>query len=261
MYPFYFGAPKKGLGVTGGVTKPKKIKKGVSVPDAENRRGLNAPYTLVYPNPQQTKNNSYSGVYRTRLDDVQLLETPGSGKNNGYVWYYYDPINGAPYDPLTDRGAPTIAGNKVDVLNNNFALSGDPRSTELNPYLYVCIKKNEPLRTAEISPGRYDTTKLDVVSVIGRDGKKGVVKFAGGGGTSPIYYFTLHLNPDTKEFEKWYGIFAPYVPTPPPSPSRQSPSRQSPSRQSPSRPNGFGKVNKKHSLTSLKRDLKKILKM
>jgi hypothetical protein len=248
MYPFYFGAPKKALGATGGAVK--KPTKGVSIVSAENRRDLNAPYTLVYPNPSQNKNNNYSGVYRNQLGNMQLLENPGSGKNNGLVWYYYDPVNGSPYDPLTNRSKPTIAGNKVDLVNSNFALSGDPRSTELNPYLYVCVKKNEPLRTSEISPGKFDTTKLDVVSVIGHDGKKGVVKFAGGGGGQPIYYFTLHLNLETGGFEKWYGMFAPYVPTPPPSPSRSS---------------GFGKrkgVKKsKSSLGSLKRDLKKLLKM
>jgi hypothetical protein len=241
---------KNRLGPTGSIKK--KETGSVKIKTDDNRRDLNAPYTLVYPNP--LKMSVYDGVYKKQFGDMKLLENPGSGKNNNLVWYYYDPVNGVPYDPLINKNEPTIAGNKVDVINNIFSLSGDPRSTELNPYLYVCVNKNKVLRTKQNDNGTFQTIKLDVVSVIGHDGKKYVIKFTGGGGNGqPIYYFTLHFNYITGSFEKWYGQFAPYVQTPPPSPSGSQRSAKFGKRKS------SKKV--KRSLRSLKGDLKKILKM
>jgi len=238
-----------------GVKKPspqKKSpkKKGIQIESGENRRDLNAPYTVVYPNPEQPLNDRYSRVYKKHFGDTRLLTHPGSGLDNGLVWYYYDPYpDGTPWEPLSATHVPSIGGNHVDMVNDTFSLSGDPRQSTNNPYLYVAVKKNTPLRTSELSPGRFQETKLDVVSVVGPDGKQSVVKYAS---ANPTYFFTLHKNLQTGGFDKWYGRFAYYTPTPPNSPQRSQFGKR--------RKGGKG-VKSGKSLTSLRRDLKQLLKM
>ena len=198
---FYFGAPNV-PGPKGKVTKTQKYEGGIG------RRELNAPYTLVYPNPSQGPyNDRYSNAYKTSIiKDFAPDEL---------IWYYFDEIDGRPYDPLLDD-TPTINGQPVNLEENSFELRGDVRNLTENPYRYVTVKP-KALRVEHLSGDKFITEKLDTVAVMNPN-ETSTVLYAGGGGT-PIQFFTLHYK-SPKVFEKWYGIFAAYNPTPPASPSQ-----------------------------------------
>uniref|UniRef100_A0A6C0B0V8 Uncharacterized protein n=1 Tax=viral metagenome TaxID=1070528 RepID=A0A6C0B0V8_9ZZZZ len=197
----YFGAPK----VAGPKGKVQKYTGG------QGRRELNAPFTLVFPNPSQGQyNERYSRAYKNSIIKDMHPEQ--------LVWYYFDEIDGRPYDPQVD-GRPTIRGNVVDLENNSFDIGDiDLRDPVQNPYRHVTIKAKD-LRVEALDNGKFKTAKLDTVAVENPN-ETSTVLYAGGGGT-PMQFFTLHYS-SPGVFDKWYGMFAAYNPTPPPSPPRDT---------------------------------------
>jgi hypothetical protein len=218
------------------VSKPKgKVDKTSSYTGGEGRRELNAPYTLVYPNELQGPyNNRYSRAYQTSI--IKDF-TPDQ-----LVWYYFDQVGDRPYDPNVDD-VPTIRGNPVDLVNYQFDIgeNTDLRDPIQNPYHYVTVNRKD-LRVEHLDNNKYRTVKLDTVAIINPN-EKSTVLYAGGGGT-PMQFFTLHYK-SPGVFEKWYGMFARYNETPPPSPERSQ----------------FGIQRKNKSLSSVTADIRYLLKL
>jgi hypothetical protein len=201
-------------------TKSKKIKTSM----CENRRDTNAYYALVYPNNDQSNNTSglnLSKVYRNSyIKNFKLSETPGSGNpDNQLVWYFFDDVNGRPWNPDVDHPIPTILGNPVDLKNNSFILPDnvDLREYPNNPYTYVLVQRNKELRLKQLSPDQFETIKMDVIAVQNPINYcREMVRFKG---SEPLLFYVKRTS-DNKTFTDHYGLFAAYTPTPPPSPTR-----------------------------------------